>query len=280
MQIENATSLSSKAGSFSPHVPLQGEPSLSNNLNPAQWLPEAFFDSYVEDHTTWSISSFHLWITQPKPHIHPSSGTVYGGPRGVRCLLFALSSIAQCLDRLQLKSNVPREILRITNNPDRGWSHRHANHTLSACVEVLRRQIVQSRTILGATYDDRAKCWQDEVGKRYLQMSRERTSQRNRSHVNVMDTGVGATSGVPQDWRTIREMYEEIKAQEKTQESDAEAQEVSLVVRHRIRPVLARRRRAVSSPASDDGEYISLGNISSQESEELGRSDKGLAFYH
>jgi hypothetical protein len=153
MYIENTTSLSSKTGSFSPHVLLQGEPSLSGNLNPAQWLLLAFFDSYAEDHTTWSISSFHLWITQPKPHIHPPSGTVYGGLRGVRCLVFALSHIAQCLDRLQLKTNVPHEILRLTSNPDRGWSQRHVNHTLSACVEALHRQIAQSRTVLGATFD-------------------------------------------------------------------------------------------------------------------------------
>jgi hypothetical protein len=279
MHIENATSLSSMSGSFSPHVPLQGEPSLSANLNPAQWLPLAFFDSYAEDHTTWSISSFHLWITQPKPHIHPPSGTVYSGPRGARCLVFALSCMVQCLDRLQLKTNVPCEILCLTSNPDCGWSHRHANHTFSACVEALRQQIAQSWTVLGTTFEDRAKCWQNEVGKQYLQMSRERTSQRNRNLVNVMDTGVGATSGVLQDWCTIREMYEEIKAQEKTQESDAEAQEVSVVVHHRIRPVLTRRRREVSTLDSDDGEYISVGNISSEESEASGKSDKGPAVY-
>jgi hypothetical protein len=279
MYIENATSLSSKNGSFSPHVLLQGEPSLSGNLNPAQWLLLAFFDSYAEDHTTWSISSFHLWITQPKLHIHPASRTVYGGPQGVRCLVFTLSRIAQCLDRLQLKTNVPCEILHLTSNPDCGWSQRHVNHTLSACVEALRQQIAQSRTVLGATFDDRAKCWQNEVGKRHLQMSREHMSQRNWNLVNVMDTGVGATSGVPQDWCTIREMYEEIKAQEKTQESDAEAQEVSVVVRHRIRPVLTQRCREVSTLESDDGEYISVGNISSEESEESGKCDKVLGVY-
>jgi hypothetical protein len=94
-----------------------------------------------------------------------------------------------------------------------------------------------------------------------------------------MDTGVGATSGVPQDWRTIWEMYEEIKAQEKTQESDAEAQEVSVVVHHRIRPVLTRRHREVSTLESDDGEYISVGNISSEESEESGKCDKVPGVY-
>jgi hypothetical protein len=279
MRIQNATSLSSKSRSYNPHVPLQGEPSLSGNLNPAQWLPVAFFDSYAEDHTTWSISSFHLWITQSRPHIHTPSGTVYGGPRGVRCLLFALSRMAQCLDRLQLKSDVPREILRLTSIPDRGWSHRHASHTLAACTDVLRRHIAQSRTILGTTFNDRATRWQDQVVKRYLQMSRDRASQRHKNLVNIIDTGVDATSGVPQDWRTIREMYEEIKAQEKSQESDAEAEEVSVVVRHRIRPVLTRSRRQVSTPTSGGGEYISLGNISSQESEPSGKSEKSLPFY-
>jgi hypothetical protein len=188
--------------------------------------------------------------------------------------------MAQCLDRLQLKTNVPCEILHLTSNPDHGWSHRHANHTFSACIEALHRQIAQSWTVLGATFEDRAKCWQNEVGKRYLQMSREHASQRNRNHVNVMDTSIGATSGVPQDWCTIQEMYEEIKAQEKTQESDAEAQEVSVVVRHRIWPVLTQRCREVSTLDSDDGEYISVGNISSEESEASGKSNKGPAVYH
>jgi putative protein kinase ArgK-like GTPase of G3E family len=117
------------------------------------------------------------------------------------------------------------------------------------------------------------------VVKRYLQMSREHARQRDKNLVNVIDTSVSATSGVPQDWHTIQEMYEEGKAQEKSQESDAEAEEVSVVVRHRIRPVLTRRRRQVTTPTSGVGEYISLGNISSQESEPLGKSDKSLPFY-
>jgi 2C-methyl-D-erythritol 2,4-cyclodiphosphate synthase len=106
------------------------------------------------------------------------------------------------------------------------------NHTLLACVEALHWQITQSWTVLGTTFDNCAKCWQNEVGKQYLQMSRECASQRNWNLVNVMDTSIRAISGVLQDWGTIQEMYEEIKAQEKTQESDAEAQEVSVVVRH------------------------------------------------
>jgi hypothetical protein len=168
-----------------------------------QWLPVAFFDSYAEDHTTWSISSFHLWITQTRPHIHTSSGTVYGGPCGVQCLLFALSRMAQCLDRLQLKSHVPCEILHLTSIPDRGWLHWHTSHTLAACTDVLHRQIAQSRTILSTTFNDRAKHWKDEVVKRYLQMSRERVRQKDKNLVNIIDTGVSTTSGVPQDWRTI-----------------------------------------------------------------------------
>jgi NADH:ubiquinone oxidoreductase subunit len=275
--------LSSKSRSFSPHVPLQGEPSLSGNLNPSQWLPLAFFDSYAEAHSTWSISSFHLWTTQSRPQIHTSSGTVYGGPRGVRCLLFTLSRMAQCLDRLQLKTNVPRDILRVTSSPDRGWLHRHTSHTLAACTDVLRWQIAQSCAILSSTFNDHPKCWQDEVAKRYLQMSRDHVKQRDRNLINVIDTGVRATSGVPPDWRTIQEMYEEIKAQEKSQESDAEAKEVSVVVRHHIRPVLTRSRtrsrRRVSMPTSGDGEYICLGNISSQESEPSGEPDESLLFH-
>jgi hypothetical protein len=187
--------------------------------------------------------------------------------------------MAQCLDRLQLKSDVPCELLCLTSIPDCRWSHCHTSHTLASCTDVLCWHIAQSRTILGTTFNDHAKHWQDQVVKRYLQMSRDRARQRHKNLVNIIDTSVDTTSGVPQDWHTNQEMYEEVKVQEKSQESDAKAEEVSVVVRHHIHPVLTQSRRQVSTPTSGGGEYISLGNISSQESEPSGMSEKRLPFY-
>jgi hypothetical protein len=105
-----------------------------------------------------------------------------------------------------------------------------------------------------------------------MQLSRERARNYTRNFANVIDTGVGATSGVPNDWRTIQAMHQVIKEHEKTLESDAEAQEVSVVVRHRIRPIMARPRARLPSSSSESGEYISLGLPASSGSDVSGMS--------
>jgi hypothetical protein len=168
--------------------------------------------------------------------------------------------------------DVPHKITQLTVNSNNGWSQRHASHTLGVCIDVFRRQLAQSHTILGTSLPERAQHWQEAIMQKYMQLSRECAKNYTRNFANVIDTGVGATSGVPNDWRTIQAMYQEIKEQEKTLESDAEAQEVSVVVHHQICPIMVRARVQLPSSSSEISKYISLGLPASSGSDDSGMS--------
>jgi phage tail tube protein FII len=103
-----------------------------------------------------------------------------------------------------------------------------------------------------------------------MQMSREHARVRNKHIANIIDTGVAATSGVPNDWCTIQAMHQELKQRELILESDEEAQEVSVVVRHRIRQILTGKWKQGPASIDKSREYISFGCLTSDDSDPSG----------
>jgi hypothetical protein len=211
-------------------VPTYPERSLANRLHPARWLPAAFFDRGSENHAFWSILSFKTWITVYKPHIHAQSGTVFGGPLGVRNLIFAVSQMHQNVDFAKQHESPPPDILQVIRGPRRVWSDSDARRELDSCVAALRTDIARSRTILQVTHPERLLAWRTAI----IQAAENPTSL---GRANQTETGVAATSGVPKTGSLIREMYEEIVA-DVQDDTDVE-EEVSRVVEMRVRDRVA-----------------------------------------
>jgi hypothetical protein len=149
---KNSVGFSDHEATSNPHVPTSKIRSLAKHLEPAQWLPCPFFDSYHEQHVKWSLTTFLAWITSTRPHIHSTSGTVYGGPLGVRVLVFALSRILQNVEYVQGNQQCPRDVLEVIKGPRQTWAEDLARHLVKQCIEVLIRDITKSRTILQVTY--------------------------------------------------------------------------------------------------------------------------------
>jgi hypothetical protein len=190
----------------SPHVPRYPERSLANQLHPAHWLPSAFFDTGSEDHALWSILSFKTWITVFKPHVHTESGTVFGGPLGVRNLVFAASRMHQNIDFAMQHESPPWDISHLIRGPRRVWSDNDARRELDSCVAALCTDIARSRTILQVTYQERLLAWRTAIVHSAENLTGLAT-------LNQTEIGVSATSGIPKTPDLIREMYEEIGAE-------------------------------------------------------------------
>jgi hypothetical protein len=134
---KNSVGFSDHEATSNPHVPTSNNRSLAKHLEPAQWLPRPFFDSDHEQHAKWSLTTFLAWITSTWPHIHLASGTVYGGPLGVRVLAFALSRILQNVQYAQGNQQCPRDVLEVIKGPRQTWAEDLAKHLVKQCIEVL-----------------------------------------------------------------------------------------------------------------------------------------------
>jgi hypothetical protein len=221
--------------------------SLAKRLQPAEWLPRAFFDRLDYHHAEWSLTSFLSWLTITRPHVHRATETVYGGPLGVRVLAFALSRILQNMDFARSGVQVPNDIIGVIKGPRRNWSAEHAEHEVARCIEVLSRDVQRSRTILQVTFAARASTWKHSV--RLALLDREGTP-------NAPESGVSATSGVPNGLRVLREMVhaiDEMENEASHEEIDFEVSRVSSM--RRIHPQRSQDR-------SGSGEYIHISNIS------------------
>jgi hypothetical protein len=115
--------------------------SLAKWLQPAEWLPWAFFDHLDDHHMEWSLTSFLSWLTITWPHVHQPTGTVFGGPLGVRVLAFAMSWILQDMSLAHSGQQVPTDIIGVIKGPWQNWSAEHAEHKVAQCIEVLSRDV-------------------------------------------------------------------------------------------------------------------------------------------
>jgi hypothetical protein len=149
---QNCVGFSDNETSANLHVPTSKVQSLAKQLQPAQWLPCPFFDNYHEQHAKWSLTTFLAWITNTHPHVHLGSGTVFGGPLGVRVLAFALSRILQNIQYMRSIQECPRDILEVIKGPRQTWAEHHAKHLVKQCIEVLLWDVLKSHTILQVTY--------------------------------------------------------------------------------------------------------------------------------
>jgi hypothetical protein len=66
-------------------------------------------------------------------------------------------------------------------------------------VDTVHRQLAHSHTILGASFNERSKCWEETIIEQYMQMSWEHARVCNKHIANMIDTGVAATSLVLND---------------------------------------------------------------------------------
>jgi hypothetical protein len=111
-----------------------------------------FSDTGSESHAFWSILLFKTWITVYKPHVHAKSGTVFGGPLGVRSLVFAVSCMHQNIEFAKQDKSPPQDIIQLVQGLRRVWSASDLCRELDSCVVALCTDIARSQTILQVTY--------------------------------------------------------------------------------------------------------------------------------
>jgi hypothetical protein len=173
--------------------------------------------------------------------------TVYGGPLGVWVLAFALSRMLQNMDFVRSGEKVPNNIIGVIKGPRRNWSAERAEHEAAQCIEVLSRDVQRSRTILQVTFPSCASSWKRSVRLALLDCE---------GGPSIPESGVTATSRVPNGLHVLREMVHEIDEMENEENCEEIDFEVSRVSRlHRVRP-------PGSQNHSESEEFIHITNIS------------------
>jgi hypothetical protein len=187
-------------------------------------------------------------------HGSPFTGTVFGGPLGVRNLVFAVSRMHQNIDFAKQHESLPRDILQLIRGPRRVWSENAARRALDSCVAALHTDIARSRTLLQITYQERLLAWRAAIID-----SAENLNSQAKAHQT--EIGVSATSGVLKTASLIKEMYEEIVAnlQEDTDIQEEISQLIALRVGDRVAPPSGSRRiGGATNASSDDGNITGM----------------------
>jgi hypothetical protein len=174
----------------------------------SHWLPTAFFESGREEHADWCLSSVFGWLSAERPHVHGESKTVYGGPLGVRLLIFMFSSVSQNLKWLRDDPDPPIEILDAISGPESSWSSAQTERALLSCMGLLRRDLELSHTRLEETYEERRDLWEATILSR-----REMIANNLRlNKPDSLEDGPTATSGVPNGYYLQNSMLHLIEA--------------------------------------------------------------------
>jgi hypothetical protein len=146
-----------------------------------------------------------------------------------------------------LRGTGPKQHHRGNQGPCRNWSAEHAEHEVARCIEVLSRDVQQSRTVLQVTFPAHSSSWKRSVRLALLD---------HKGSPNILESGVSATSGVPNGLRVLREMVhaiDEMENEENREEIDFEVSRVSSM--RRVHPMGSRDR-------SGSAEYIQISNVS------------------
>lgn len=208
---------------------MEGAPSLAKALTPAEWLPKAFYDLSHREHHLWSLTSLKDWLTSQRPHIHAPSRSVYGGPLGVRNLLFALSRISQNLADIEEGLEVPSGIQQCIRRREDRWDSTKARRTLDECVAILHADISRSNDVLRVTLDERSEAWERAIEEAGI-ATMTAVEQEQGGEI-----GITATSGVPQSSRSIQSMLSTIRARRAAATENADDHEVSVIMEERLR---------------------------------------------
>jgi hypothetical protein len=124
------------------------------------------------------------------------------------------------MDFARSGEKVPNNILGVIKGPQQNWSAEHVEHEVTRCIEVLSWDVQRSRTILQVTFAVCASSWKRSVCLALL--DREGSS-------SAPESGVSATSGVPNGLCVLREMVhaiDEIENEETDKEIDFEVSRV------------------------------------------------------
>ncbi|KAG8776171.1 hypothetical protein FRC12_001058 [Ceratobasidium sp. 428] len=223
--IHNTTGLADDQTTLNAHVAMSEEETDFTNITPASWLGGASFNSQSDDHQKWSVESLANWVLNQRPHIHKPSGTVYGGPKGVRVPVFATARILQNVERALSASMVPRRLK----------GHIETADLLSIklvtlkIVLALRHDVVATRVILAESAMDRRRVFEQQIMS-LVKLNRGFTPQTS------SEPSSSATSGVPRDQAALRAIADHLRAGQDIENSDADSEyEVAQVTQHNLR---------------------------------------------
>lgn len=243
---QNHSSLGEGPQSSNVHISLSNGAAL---LTPCPTsLPLEFYDQNHDHHSRWALETFHNWLTVVHPHIHAPTGTVYGGPHGVRHIVFALSRISSAIELSEQKSNFPPVYRRVLGSSR--WDSSKLSRQLSTLIMELRRQVARSSSILQISFNERSKAWKQEVERQYRARKLAGTIRPRPLH----EARVNMTSGVPSAADALEAIWKAIKPRPADRGVIDESVEAS-----RVLPIVPTTREArFLDSRSDSAEQIDL----------------------
>lgn len=123
------------------------------------WPPIELFDQDAPEHAAYTLPVLLAWLQSGRSFHHTPSGTLIGGPGGVRWIAALLVQLHNAFQQLDDGRNVPHQIL---------MHHKRELHTihwnyLRSTIEWLQKELDLSIDTLRKSYDDRAKTWEAQI---------------------------------------------------------------------------------------------------------------------
>ncbi|KAF8608029.1 hypothetical protein BDV93DRAFT_504543 [Ceratobasidium sp. AG-I] len=245
--IHLTTGLADGHGSQNAHILPRVLGSMTKLIQPAAWLPAAFFDREAEDHPKWALATLRAWINVGRHHVHSASNTVLGGPLGVRNVAFALSRVLQNLSMLKARKGVPDGIRRVVFGAGSTWSQKEAYRQVGLCVDDLRRDLLRSTSILQLSLSARSQAFENQLLDQLIHL--ESKGPAARAAALVADASL--TSGVPNSLAVVKAMLRAIECREQETLAQDESLDASRVVDLHSKRSKGRGRRAYSDDAEE-----------------------------
>lgn len=172
---------------------------------------------------------------------------MFGGPHGVRQIVFALCRVGHSLDRVEERASCPAEIRRVIGRPQ--WDSDRLEAQLGNCINELRRQVAQSSSVLQLTFSDRAQAWKEEVTRQY----RARKDAGTIWPRPLSEPQENISSGVPSSAAALEAIWKTIKPRRARSLEPDESVEAS-----RVMPIIPRPCQRISDDTDDERELIVL----------------------
>ncbi|KAG8698797.1 hypothetical protein FRC08_005695 [Ceratobasidium sp. 394] len=160
-------------------------------------LPPALFDASDPDHDAIALPTLIVWLRSPNRFIHSPSGTLRGGPRGVRFVVAVTARILATLLIAEHPTELTVEMRRVINPSILEQLSLQLHRLCSWLVD----QLVQTNAILLRTFPQRSQAWKHAVVSAYLKNSLFNPTDSTPVALNV-------TSGVPLDLAELRACYD------------------------------------------------------------------------
>ncbi|QRV91949.1 Tail length tape measure protein [Ceratobasidium sp. AG-Ba] len=182
---------------LNPHFPESLPDSEFRHYIGRKLLPAAVFDESSPEYDEMSLSTLIIWLRAQNHFWHAPSGTLRGGPRGVRWIVAVAARICITLELCKNIGNIPTQLRPLITQSKLNQASLQLERLCTWLLAALKSSI----DILEKSFDERSEAWKEAVVSAHLK-NELFEPQDTDSPTFVL------THGVPPNAEQLKECYD------------------------------------------------------------------------